>query len=86
MAEGRTTPLRSGPGRLLTFFYGLLLTVVRQLMRERPRFELRSTMVAWNVFLAMFSMMGAARTLPELIHVFGNHGVYASTCVPRWVT
>lgn len=35
--------------------------------------------------LAMFSIMGAFRTAPELIHVLRNYGLFHSVCVPRWV-
>lgn len=50
------------------------------------RFELRGLLSLWNTMLAMFSIMGAFRTAPELIHVLRNYGLFHSVCVPRWVT
>lgn len=49
------------------------------------RFELRGLLSLWNTMLAMFSIMGAFRTAPELIHVLRNYGLFHSVCVPRWV-
>ena len=39
--------------------------------------------MAWNLVLAVFSILGAARTLPEFIFTFRTHGIYHSLCVPR---
>lgn len=50
------------------------------------RFELRGLLALWNSMLAMFSIMGAFRTAPELIHVLRNYGLFHSVCVPRWVS
>ncbi|CAH3987282.1 unnamed protein product [Pieris brassicae] len=52
-------------------------------MQNRPRFELRRTLIVWNTGLALFSIMGACRTFPEFFHVLKNHGLYHSICVPR---
>ncbi len=60
--------------------YFLLIVVGQHLMASRPRFEMRPLLVAWNVFLATFSLMGAARTLPELLHVTTRQGIYQSVC------
>lgn len=49
------------------------------------RFELRGLLAIWNTGLAMFSIMGAFRTAPELLHVLTHHGLFHSVCVPRYV-
>lgn len=49
----------------------------------RFRYELRGLLVIWNTMLAMFSIMGAFRTAPELIHVLRHHGLFHSVCIPR---
>jgi len=49
------------------------------------RFQLRGPLIIWNTLLAMFSIMGAARTAPELIHVLRHYGLFHSVCVPRLV-
>lgn len=47
------------------------------------RFQLRGPLIVWNTMLAMFSIMGAFRTAPELIHVLRHYGIFHSVCVPR---
>lgn len=37
------------------------------------------------MFLAMFSIMGAARTLPEFMHTLYTHGFYHSLCIPSFI-
>ena len=49
----------------------------------REPFHLRRPLMAWNLVLAVFSILGAARTLPEFIFTFSTHGIYHSLCVPR---
>lgn len=47
------------------------------------RFQLRGPLIVWNTMLAMFSIMGAFRTAPELLHVLRHYGLFHSVCVPR---
>lgn len=54
-------------------------------MQNRPRFEMRRTLIVWNCALAAFSIMGACRTLPEFFHVLRNYGIYHSICVPSFI-
>lgn len=49
------------------------------------RFELRGPLVIWNSALAIFSIIGASRTAPELIHVLRHYGLFHSVCDPRLV-
>lgn len=49
------------------------------------RFELRGLLVLWNSALAIFSIVGASRTAPELIHVLRHYGLFHSVCDPRSV-
>jgi hypothetical protein len=62
-----------------------MIPVGQWYMSTRPRFEMRTSLTMWNVFLALFSIMGAARTLPEFIHVIRTSGIYYSVCIPRYV-
>ncbi|KAK5645733.1 hypothetical protein RI129_004197 [Pyrocoelia pectoralis] len=57
----------------------------QHIMQNRPRFELRGLLSLWNTALAIFSIMGAIRTGPELIHILTNHGLYHSVCVSSFV-
>ena len=50
----------------------------------RPPFQLRTPLIVWNFLLAIFSIFGAARTIPEFIFTLSTHGIYHSLCVPRY--
>ncbi|CAF4656758.1 unnamed protein product [Rotaria sp. Silwood1] len=67
-----------------SFFYAiayLLLIYAGQIyMKNKPRFELRFWLVTWSGLLAIFSIFGAIRVLPELIHVIYTHGIKYSIC------
>merc|ERR1719447_2566377 len=54
-------------------------------MAERSPFQLRGLLTAWNIFLAVFSIMGAARTLPEFIYTISTQGFYHSLCIPSFI-
>lgn len=63
--------------------YMILIFGGQHYMQGRPRFNLRGILCVWNTLLALFSIMGACRTAPELFHVLKNYGVYHSICIPR---
>lgn len=65
--------------------YMILIFSGQYYMQGRPRFQLRGVLSLWNTVLAIFSIIGACRTAPELIHVLKNYGIYHSICVPRYV-
>lgn len=65
--------------------YLLIIFTIKYYMQNRPRFNLRKILVMWNTMLATFSIIGATRTLPELIHVVSNYGIYHSVCVPSFI-
>ena len=52
-------------------------------MSSRPRFEMRRVLFAWNSMLALFSIVGACRTVPEFLHVLTTKGTYHSMCSSR---
>lgn len=62
----------------LTLFYSFLAGQI--VMKNKPRFELRLWLAAWNTLLALFSIFGAMRVLPELIYVIYRHGMKYSIC------
>lgn len=49
-------------------------------MKNRTRFELRGALVAWNLFLAIFSAIGSIRTWPEFISALTNQGLAHTMC------
>ncbi|XP_045479678.1 elongation of very long chain fatty acids protein 6-like [Harmonia axyridis] len=70
------------------YYIGIYLILIfggQYLMQNRPRFELRRVLVVWNTLLAAFSILGACRTFPELIHIITNHGLYHSVCIPSFI-
>ena len=54
-------------------------------MADRPRFEMRRVLFIWNSTLALFSILGACRTVPEFLHVLTTEGTYHSMCISRYV-
>lgn len=73
----------------LGFYYcGIYMILIfggQYLMQNRPKFELRGVLVFWNTILATFSIMGACRTVPELLHTVTHHGLYHSVCIPSFI-
>jgi len=65
--------------------YMLVIFGGQYYMQNRPKFELRGPLVLWNSALAIFSIVGACRTAPELIHVLRHYGLFHSVCVPSYI-
>lgn len=65
--------------------YLLLIFGGQSLMTNRQPFQLRGALTAWNILLSVFSIMGAARTLPEFIFTFSTQGFHHSLCVPSFI-
>jgi hypothetical protein len=49
-------------------------------MKNKARFELRLWLASWSALLAVFSIFGALRVLPELVYVIYRHGIKYSIC------
>lgn len=60
--------------------YVVLIFGGKYLMQERQRFDLRPALALWSGLLGIFSLFGAARTIPELIYVLKHHGLEFSIC------
>jgi len=65
--------------------YMILIFGGQNYMSNRPAFDLRGPLTAWSMFLAGFSIMGAARTLPEFMHTLYTQGFYHSLCIPSFI-
>lgn len=72
-------------GFYLCSFYVIVIFSIQFYMRNKPKYTLRKVLVLWNTSLAIFSIIGASRTLPELIHVLRNFGIYHSVCVQSFI-
>lgn len=62
--------------------YMVLIFGGQYLMQNRPRFELRGVLCLWNTALAVFSIMGACRTVPEFLHTLTHHGRWFEMMMP----
>lgn len=54
---------------------------IQSLMRDRSPFALRSGLFYWNVALAVFSIGGAARSIPELYYTLKDLGLNHAICI-----
>lgn len=72
----------------LSFVYAAVyvcaIFVGRYYMSERRRFELRLPLILWSGFLAVFSIGGAVRTVPELVYDLRVFGWDYSVCNPSY--
>lgn len=71
------------------FFYaiayvGLVFGGVKY-MDNRDKYDLRKPLICWSSLLAMFSILGMIRTVPELLHGLFNHGFTHSICNPSYL-
>ncbi|KAF7493473.1 Elongation of very long chain fatty acids protein 6 [Sarcoptes scabiei] len=64
----------------LSLLYILIIFSGRHLMEKRPPFSLRIPMALWNLTLAIFSICGTIRCLPEFIHILATEGLQQSFC------
>ena len=49
-------------------------------MAERPAFKLFTTARVWNIFVAIFSIVGAWNTVPHLVQQLWRHGFWYTVC------
>ena len=68
----------------MSFWYSAAYVVLifggKFYMDKRPPFQLRTVLALWSGILAVFSILGATRTFPEMFHVINNHGWEYSVC------
>nr|XP_006822970.1 PREDICTED: elongation of very long chain fatty acids protein 6-like [Saccoglossus kowalevskii] len=60
--------------------YLIVIFGIQRLMKDRPKFHLRRPLVAWNLALAIFSIIGAVRCTIMLYLVVTEDGFYNSVC------
>lgn len=64
-----------------SIFYIALVYFGQRLMKNREKFHLYRSLIAWNIILAVFSILGAIRFLPNFFTVLYNKGFVHSICV-----
>lgn len=60
--------------------YLLFVVVGRWFMSTRQKFEIRKPLIAWNILLAVFSIIGSIRVWPEFLHAVFDRGIVYSVC------
>lgn len=60
--------------------YLVLIWVGKRWMLERPKYNLQHVLLAWNTGLAIFSALGAAELLPELLSSLNKGGIVEWVC------
>ncbi|KAI6656438.1 Elongation of very long chain fatty acids protein 3 [Oopsacas minuta] len=65
---------------ILSFVYLAIIYFGTMYMKNRPPFELRRVLYCWNLFLAVFSIIGAIKTTPRIVEIALNTGYISSVC------
>lgn len=74
-----------GDSLIYSAFYLIVIFAGKHVMQHRKRFELRPYLAIWSGLLAIFSIIGTLRTLPELVSSIGNNSLEYSCCVPSYM-
>jgi elongation of very long chain fatty acids protein 6 len=69
---------------LISFIYILTIYGLGLFMVNRQEFKLRIILILWNAALAIFSILGAYRTLPEFSYILATKGFKYSVCVETY--
>jgi hypothetical protein len=64
----------------MSIAYIVLILTLKHLMKSRQPFNLRLPMAIWSSVLAVFSILGVIRCLPEFINILIEEGFTASFC------
>ena len=60
--------------------YVITVLIGQHLMSYRKPYALRGLLCCWNALLAVFSICGTIKCLPEFVHILWTKGIYASFC------
>ncbi|CAB9521558.1 of very long chain fatty acids protein 6 [Seminavis robusta] len=63
-----------------TALYGLAIYAGQRYMADRPAWDWRYRLAAWNLFLAVFSAVGFFRTAPQLLHNLWYYDFKTNMC------
>lgn len=55
--------------------YLVAIVALRTWMANRQPYNLKGALIAWNAALAIFSIVGTIRCMPEFVHVLYNNGL-----------
>lgn len=71
------------PVGLAIAYYIIIVRILPKLLESRKGFRpasLRAPLVIWNTGLAIFSLMGTVRILPEILWTLQHFGLQGSAC------
>lgn len=69
-------------------FYIVSIFSIQAYLKDKPKFNLKYAMAAWNLLLCIFSFCGSVRTVPTLFDLYNRVGVYGILCengLEHWV-
>lgn len=70
-------------GPAFAFGYLAFLYFGQKYMDKRPAFDLKRSLLCWNIFCAGFSIWAAVRVVPQLWSLVSTYGVTHTNCVPN---
>jgi len=65
---------------LFSLIYVVTIFTVRAKMEDRERFDLRKPLALWSMSLALFSLFGSIRTVPVVIEIIREKGIFHLVC------
>lgn len=69
----------------ITTMYVIVVLALQAFMKNRPGYRLKLPLIIWNASLALFSIIGASRTFPEMNHILQNFGFTHSVCHSEFI-
>ena len=67
-------------GIKIAFVYYVVCFGLKHYMKDRERYNLKTLLIVWNLGLALFSIAGIVRILPEFTYTLRVHGFDYSVC------
>lgn len=64
----------------ISIFYLLVIYFMKLFMNNRRPLQMKPVLIGWNILLAIFSIFGSFRCIPEFTSVLINHGLQHSYC------
>jgi elongation of very long chain fatty acids protein 6 len=64
----------------ISFAYIATIFGLKNFMKNRKPYELRLLLIVWNACLAVYSILGAVRTVPEFLYILTEKGIKYSVC------
>ena len=65
---------------LYSIIYVSLVFLGQRIMKNREKFHIYRSLIAWNILLACFSILGTIRTMPTFLSRIFKHGLDYSIC------